>query len=466
MLRRKPDNTFEYRHLEFALGSSRPLPLTPQRREALRLRIMTSLGPQDAQARRGIALREHWVAVPATIGVAAAIFGALHFAPFTDQQDATVVMARSLGDILVNGQPADRATADQEIRAQSFAWVAISDAVRVGMDPGSSISFQQTGDLLTIVHHSGSAVFVTQNDRVRLIGTGWTAEISADSAFKSSKSGGVATLLMEEGSALVSASGHTYSLVPGSGPLLVPEAFAPTNRSSPGSPGNITPTAARTSTGDTAPAAAGSVPGAESPAPAGVGSNGIASGDSSPAGSSDSGHASPTAPAPAQPVGEHDSAVQAPKPVVSSGAPASPPAVTVNPPADSPPTDRAGGAGGPPADPPGNSGNAPGQSIPPGNSGDAPGHSTPPGKSGDAPGQSTPPGKSGNAPGQSTPPGNSGIAPGQSSPPANSADAPGQSAPPGNSANAPGHNKEPAALNAEAPVDPSASAKNTKPAKN
>ena len=93
MLRRKPDNTFEYRHLEFALGSSRPLPLTPERREALRLRIMTSLGPQDARARRGLALREHWVAVPATIGVAAAIFGALHFAPFTDWQDATVVMA-------------------------------------------------------------------------------------------------------------------------------------------------------------------------------------------------------------------------------------------------------------------------------------------------------------------------------------------------------------------------------------
>ena len=453
MLRRKPDNTFEYRHLEFALGSSRPLPLTPQLREALRLRIMTSLGPQDAQARRGIALREHWVAVPATIGVAAAIFGALHFAPFTDQQDATVVMARSLGDILVNGQPADRATADQVIRAQSFAWVAISDAVRVGMDPGSNISFQQTGDLVTIVHHSGSAVFVTQNDRVRLIGTGWTAEISADSAFKSSTSGGVASLLMEEGSALVSAAGHTYSLVPGSGPLLVPEAVAPTNRSSPGSPENITPTAAKTSTGDEAPSAADSDAGAASSAPSGVGSNGIGSGGTSPAGTSDSGHASPTAPGPAQPVGEPDSAVQPPRTVVSSGAPASPPAVNANPPADSPPADQAGGAGGPPADPPGNSGTAPGQSTPPGNSANAPGQSIPPGNSGDAPGQSKPPGKSGDAPGQSTPPGTS-------------ASAPGQSKPPGNSANAPGHNKEPAPLNAEAPVDPSSKAKNTKPAKN
>ena len=162
MLRRKPDNTFEFRHVEAALTGSRPLPLTAERREALRLRIMSNLGPQDAPARRAANLREHWVAIPAAGGVAAAIFGAVHFANINDEQTSTIVMARSVGDILVNGKAVDSATAGEEIRARSFAWVAISDDVRVGMDPGSSISFQQSEDRLTVKHHSGNAVFVTQ----------------------------------------------------------------------------------------------------------------------------------------------------------------------------------------------------------------------------------------------------------------------------------------------------------------
>ena len=74
MLRRRPDNTFEYRDIERVLYASAPNTLSPERKEALRLRIFSQLGAQD-EARPGLAgtARERWIAIPVGVGIAATV---------------------------------------------------------------------------------------------------------------------------------------------------------------------------------------------------------------------------------------------------------------------------------------------------------------------------------------------------------------------------------------------------------
>lgn len=77
MLRRRPDDTFELRFIEEALHSFAPPRLSAERKEALRLRIMSSLGEQEQkQPGFGILPRERWVLVPAGIGIIATILAA------------------------------------------------------------------------------------------------------------------------------------------------------------------------------------------------------------------------------------------------------------------------------------------------------------------------------------------------------------------------------------------------------
>ena len=78
MLRLRHDDSFELRLVEEAVVSLAPPRLSDERREALRTRIMSTLGPQDAapQRRLGVVANERWVLVPAGVGVIAAILAA------------------------------------------------------------------------------------------------------------------------------------------------------------------------------------------------------------------------------------------------------------------------------------------------------------------------------------------------------------------------------------------------------
>ncbi|MBA4180037.1 MAG: hypothetical protein C0506_05555 [Anaerolinea sp.] len=368
MLRRRPDDTFEYRHVEMALRAFRPAPLAADRREALRRRIMMNLGVQE-QPRQRLVIRERWVTVPAGIGVAAAIIAALQFAPRPGDEPADVIVAQALGDVLIDGQPGDQARPGQAITALSFAWIGITGDLRLGLEPGARVAFVESSAGVVIAHQAGDVTFVAGASGVRADGDNWSANVAANSVLKVAMTRGVTVLTVEEGSALIVALGRSFTLTPGSGPLVIPATDPgpqPLLGSEPGSP-------AAAANGESAPGAATPDGGAE----ALPGNSGGAPGQADPPGNGGN--------APGQ------------------------------------------------ADPPGNSGNAPGQADPPGNSGNAPGQADPPGNKGNAPGQADPPGNSGNAPGQADPPGNSGgVASGQSNPPGNSGNAPGQADPPRN----------------------------------
>ncbi|HMO53627.1 MAG TPA: hypothetical protein PJ994_03915, partial [Tepidiformaceae bacterium] len=68
MLRRRPDNIYEFREIERMLYSIQPPALAPDRKDALRSRIMASLGEQDELRRAALPLlpefRERWIAIP------------------------------------------------------------------------------------------------------------------------------------------------------------------------------------------------------------------------------------------------------------------------------------------------------------------------------------------------------------------------------------------------------------------
>src|SRR5512142_1910654 len=107
MLRRRPDSTYEFRQIEAALRSARPKPLSAERKEALRLRIMSRLGEQEL-ARPGLrVLHERWITVPAGIGLAAAIFAGARIvaeeAPWST--GGSTVVAHATGSMLVDGRP-------------------------------------------------------------------------------------------------------------------------------------------------------------------------------------------------------------------------------------------------------------------------------------------------------------------------------------------------------------------------
>lgn len=418
MLRRKPDNSFEYRHVEMALVSARPAPLAAARRDALRLHIMANLGPQEAAPRRGM-VRERWVAIPAGIGVAAAIIAASHYLAPEARPDGGAIAAQAVGEVLIDGQPGETALAGQSIVARSAAWIGIADDVRVGMEPGASISFAESSGGLVVAHHAGVVTIVSGSNGVRVEGAGWSAAVAAFSVMKATPSSSALLLAMEDGTASVTASGRSYPLSADSGPLVLPlPGLATTDGERPGF--DVPPEPLATNA-DPAPAAppANTAPAAVSPAP-GSGSSTLpvpaANGNSGNGGNSETlpngAGASGDAPGQAGSVGN------------SGNAPGH-------------------------ADPPGNSGNPPGQVNPPSAS-EPPGHTEPPGNSAGTPGHADPPGASGTTPAPDEAPRGGSPAPPAGTPPTNgppevpgtsSVTPPGGGAPaaPGNSGNAPGN---------------------------
>src|SRR5690348_11515427 len=83
MLRRRPDNTFEFVIVESALETAAPGGLSAERREALRLRIISHIGEQLPAPRRTAAIfgapsfKSRWVVVPAGVGIGIAVIATL-----------------------------------------------------------------------------------------------------------------------------------------------------------------------------------------------------------------------------------------------------------------------------------------------------------------------------------------------------------------------------------------------------
>lgn len=176
MLRRKQDNTFEFRDIERMLYSIQPPALTAERKDALRLRIMASLGEQD-EARRGFAplnFRERWIAVPAGAGLAAAILAGAYI--MNPEQSGTSIN----GTVTWNGVAIDRPQPGQMMVAVSNAQVRISANILVSMDAGARFSYAESGGNVTL-QPLGGRTMVTTSEPTTVAGSGWSARMGPGS---------------------------------------------------------------------------------------------------------------------------------------------------------------------------------------------------------------------------------------------------------------------------------------------
>ena len=506
MLRRKPDGLYEFLLVEEVLRAGRPQPLAPGRKEAVRLLIMARLEAQDPEPAPLAFLRQRWVAVPAGVGLAAAILASIQWAATANSGAGPVPYATAEGELVVGGVVSKSVAPGQRVYARTAGWVSIEDDVRIGLEPGSSMEFYYERKNRVRLEYGGGNMVVATEGREVLVRAAGVSALLGDGVLSLSLGSEGLWLRAVEGTVTVEVDGQSRVLV-APGWLLVP--FTPvaggpspgaapgapsqspgaggsghgvgapqggaqdtSEAATPATPGTALPGAPWTNTGTSAapPAAPGgselaTAPGRSEPPPANAGNNGIGSTGTSGI-------------APGQ-VGLIPGAGGSPP---APGLPAATPGNGANAPGqakkDEPPPQPADSA-------PGNSANAPGQAkkdepppqpadSAPGNSANAPGQA----KKDEPPPQpaASAPGNSANAPGQAkkdepppppqpaaSAPGNSANAPGQAkkdeppppppadSAPGNSANAPGQAkkdqpppadSAPGNSANAPGQAKK------------------------
>ncbi|MCL4230479.1 MAG: hypothetical protein KJ053_02760, partial [Dehalococcoidia bacterium] len=358
MLRRRPDSTFEFRLVEAAITAAAPAPLTPERRDALHLRIFSNLGPQDSSRRLlpvapGF-VRERWVAIPAGVGIAAAIFAANRVVLDQSPSASTGSVAVASGEIVVDGRTAASAVPGQRIEARSPSWVSLG-GVQVGLEPGAVVQFSGSGDGLSLRVETGDVTVVTGERGLSVSGNGWAAVLQAATVARFVPMGDAMVVHVADGAVQLDFRGRSYTITPATSPFLLP--------------------GLSDEPGDASTTGAGQEP-LLTPIDAG--------------GAGGSGHG----------VAAHDG----------------------SPDLDSPPSDPPGhggdnpGNGSPPSDPPGQGGENPrngsAPSNPPGQGGDNPGNgsppSDPPGHGGENPGNGSPP---------SDPPGHGGDNPGNGSPP-------------------------------------------------
>jgi hypothetical protein len=219
MLRRRPDNTYEFRVVELVLRAAAPPPLTPERREALRLRIMAQLGAQDAARRypflsvAGIPVRERWVAVPAGIGIAAAIILTVQTASNGTANHAPVAHA-SL-PVTVDGVQQSDAHAGQLVVAKVATWLAIGDDVRIGMHDNSGLRYSDANGVVQLSPEFGSLTVASTNRIVNVQRGGLILVMQAQTTAQFSLNGIEMQVSVAEGAVTTTWAGTDYVLGPG-----------------------------------------------------------------------------------------------------------------------------------------------------------------------------------------------------------------------------------------------------------
>lgn len=364
MLRRRPDNTFEFREIERVLYSIQPPALAPERKDALRARIMSSLGEQDALRAAGIltpAFRERWVTVPVGASLAAAIIAGIYVYAQTTEGDGGEADVAFVGQLSLDGSPVDELRPGLEFIALSHTNVTLGKGVALLLEQGASFSYLEAEGQVTVHPVAGSSTVATGDTPANVVGAGWTARLGVNSIARFTVSRESVTVESEGGLvSLTDVEGITHALIAGKpvtfslGGPASPDDLPPMNL--PGGAGNTQPPF-----GPQAPAATDS-------------NDGDVPADSLPPATP--GNPEPPVVPPAEseakpPKSTPPPAVEDPGQPEESSEPQDPPADV--PPAD-PPADTPGD---PPADPPGPTEETP-PTVPPGQGGDIP--ADPPGQ--------------------------------------------------------------------------------------
>ncbi len=145
MLRRRPDDSFELRYIEHALRSINVRGLGAERKDALRARIMANLADQDpARSFLANVAREHWVLVPAGIGIIGTILATAIAIERLDHRDD------STRAVIDGGLVPLRSMSHGQVYATADQWVSFRQDLAVGMEQGSEIRYE-TVDGVTAV---------------------------------------------------------------------------------------------------------------------------------------------------------------------------------------------------------------------------------------------------------------------------------------------------------------------------
>ncbi len=186
MLRRRPDNTFEFREVERMLYSIQPPALAPERKDALRARIMESLGEQEALRQAGIltpAFRERWVAVPAGVGIAAAIIGGIYLQRgLTDTTGSDHGEATFAGQLNLDGAPVNAIRPGPTFVAAMYTHVSLGGDVALMLQTGTSFRYEERDGEVTVYTGEGLATLATGDRPANLVGANWSARLSVNSS--------------------------------------------------------------------------------------------------------------------------------------------------------------------------------------------------------------------------------------------------------------------------------------------
>ncbi len=122
MLRPRQDRGYELLLFGEAVRRARPAKAQPSSVAAVKLRVMASLGEQEGRARTATAQTSRWIAIPAGIGLTAAVIAALRpTEQQTDGEDSGAAAQLSAGRILFDGNPILAALPGQRIVADGDA---------------------------------------------------------------------------------------------------------------------------------------------------------------------------------------------------------------------------------------------------------------------------------------------------------------------------------------------------------
>ena len=203
MLHRRQDNTFEFRDIERALYSIQPPALSRERKDALRDRIMSSLGEQEALRQAGIltpVFRERWIAVPAGVGLAVAIIAGIRayeaYGPTSGNGSSETTFA---GELSLGGSPVDELRPGPTFVASTAANVHLGNEVVLMLQRGASFSYRFSGSEMTVEAAGGSATVVTGARPVHVVGEGWSARLGVDSAAQFAVSASVVSVVGKNG---------------------------------------------------------------------------------------------------------------------------------------------------------------------------------------------------------------------------------------------------------------------------
>ena len=177
MLRLRHDDSFELRLVEEAVVSLAPPRLSDERREALRTRIMSTLGPQDAapQRRLGVVANERWVLVPAGVGVIAAILAA---AIAADHQPETTQPGGAEQSVQRSSPRPDEPV---EYVAAADKWLAFEGGIAVGVERDSRVSYSGDPDGRVFRFLAGRATVATSENSLLVRCDAFQALLAANS---------------------------------------------------------------------------------------------------------------------------------------------------------------------------------------------------------------------------------------------------------------------------------------------